>query len=193
MARVTKLVEDRRREFIAAARELFLANGFECTQMADVSARVGVASGLVYHYFRSKTDLLYAVMDELTENELASVREILAASDGTALDRLALLLTRQEREAGTLGPLFGATADPAVVEYCRQKMASALRPLLVSLIGQGNADGSWRCEHPDATALFVLQGLGGMIPEVAALELPERERWRDASRQILLRALGAAG
>ncbi|OLR92263.1 TetR family transcriptional regulator [Actinokineospora bangkokensis] len=43
---------------VDVARVLFAEKGFEGTSVADVVAAAGVAKGAMYHYFRSKDDLL---------------------------------------------------------------------------------------------------------------------------------------
>lgn len=42
---------------------LFAERGFESTTIADIAREAGVAHGLVYHYFRSKDELLHAVFE----------------------------------------------------------------------------------------------------------------------------------
>ncbi|HET9345518.1 MAG TPA: TetR/AcrR family transcriptional regulator [Candidatus Limnocylindrales bacterium] len=55
---------DRRRiQLIDAALRLFAERGFRGTTIADIAAATGTAHGLVYHYFRSKDELLEAVLE----------------------------------------------------------------------------------------------------------------------------------
>ena len=53
---------DRERRILAAARRLFDRKGYAKTSMEDVAARAGLAVGTLYNYFRSKDDLLLAIM-----------------------------------------------------------------------------------------------------------------------------------
>ena len=52
---------DKRRAILDAAIRVFARQGYHSTRVADIADEAGVASGLVYHYFRSKE----AVMTEL--------------------------------------------------------------------------------------------------------------------------------
>ncbi len=63
--RVTKAPEQRRSELIAAARELFEEKGIERTKVCDIVQRVGVAQGLFYYYFKSKEEVIAAVVEEV--------------------------------------------------------------------------------------------------------------------------------
>lgn len=53
-----------RQRLVEAARGLFLAKGYEATSVADVLARAKVNSGSLYYFFKTKEQLLLAVLDE---------------------------------------------------------------------------------------------------------------------------------
>ena len=67
-----------RERILAAGVELFAANGYDATSVAQVIARAGVAKGGFYHHFASKEDLLYEVYGDLITRQLAAMDEILA-------------------------------------------------------------------------------------------------------------------
>ena len=68
--------EARRRQILAAAKQVFAANGFHATGMADVAKAAELSYGAVYWYFASKDDLFHALMD--AEND--ALREHIALS-----------------------------------------------------------------------------------------------------------------
>ena len=55
--------DKRRVELIDASLRLFADQGFRSTTIADIAAATGTAHGLVYHYFRSKEELLEAILE----------------------------------------------------------------------------------------------------------------------------------
>jgi AcrR family transcriptional regulator len=55
---------DRRDQLLATALEVFAAKGLDGATVKDLSDAAGVAQGLLYHYFRSKEELLQAVLDQ---------------------------------------------------------------------------------------------------------------------------------
>lgn len=61
-----------------AAVELFAAQGYDGTSVAEVIAAAGVAKGGFYHHFASKQELLYEVYGDLISRQLAAMDEILA-------------------------------------------------------------------------------------------------------------------
>jgi TetR/AcrR family transcriptional regulator, fatty acid metabolism regulator protein len=70
---------DRRRELLDAAVRVFARKGFRAARVADVAEEAGVAHGLLYHYFRSKDDVLEAIFRE-TWQLLATETERIEAS-----------------------------------------------------------------------------------------------------------------
>jgi AcrR family transcriptional regulator len=73
------LQADRRRaELIDASLRLFAEQGYRSTTIADIAAATGTAHGLVYHYFRSKDELLEAILERYAF--LPRLRTILAVS-----------------------------------------------------------------------------------------------------------------
>ncbi|MDR1565456.1 MAG: TetR/AcrR family transcriptional regulator [Oscillospiraceae bacterium] len=188
MSRVTKPVEERRQEIIDTAKKLFAENGFDKTQVADISANINVAQGLVYHYFKSKTDILYAVIDEIAAEQFARMAQKLEAHKGSALEGLTLLFqTRPDYDCNDkLIPSL--KRDRALIDYCSKKMASSSFPLLLMLIEKGNADGSWSCEYPKETAIFILHGFSGLL---GLSDAPIREEAKiQAFTNIIFRILG---
>ncbi|MFI9375057.1 TetR/AcrR family transcriptional regulator [Streptomyces parvulus] len=67
----------KRAAILAAARELFLANGFDRSSVDAVAARAEVSKRTVYDYFGDKRTLLQAVVDTVGESLVATIRRIL--------------------------------------------------------------------------------------------------------------------
>jgi AcrR family transcriptional regulator len=65
MPKVTQEHRDaRRRQILAAAREVFADKGFTQTSTGEIVAASGLSTGAVYSYFPSKNDLVAAVCED---------------------------------------------------------------------------------------------------------------------------------
>jgi AcrR family transcriptional regulator len=74
--------EEKRRQIVKAAQELFEEYGFDRTSMAMISERVGGSKATLYGYFRSKEEILSAVLVyDVTEEADRLMNEILAAGN----------------------------------------------------------------------------------------------------------------
>ncbi|MRN56366.1 TetR/AcrR family transcriptional regulator [Paenibacillus monticola] len=191
MARITKSVEERRQEIIDTAKKLFMANGFEKTQIADISREIGVAQGLVYHYFKSKTELLYAIIDVISEENVETISQVITNNHGSALDCVSLIFTNlmNNENKEKYGILFSSIkADHGLMEYFNKMMSMRTEPLLLSLIEVGNEDGSWKCEYPRDTARFMLQGINGVVELYSQSQ--DVHQKQQVLNKIVLRTLG---
>ena len=80
----------RRREVILTAGRLFREHGYERTTVRELAKAVGLQSGSLFHHFRSKEEILVAVMDNGIQEVLDHGRQALARYAAPA-DRLAAL------------------------------------------------------------------------------------------------------
>ncbi len=73
------------------AAALFAKEGYPSAKMQDVAAACGATKSMLYHYFPTKDDLLFAMLMEHLERVLQGVEEAIA-SKGSARDRLLVLV-----------------------------------------------------------------------------------------------------
>jgi TetR/AcrR family transcriptional regulator, fatty acid metabolism regulator protein len=78
---------DKRRQILDAAIRVFARQGFHATRVADIADEAGVAYGLVYHYFKSKDEVLNELFSERWSLLLAAIEE---ADRGEAAPRAKL-------------------------------------------------------------------------------------------------------
>ena len=75
-------------DILAAAAQCFRELGFSATSIDDVARRLGATKGMVYHHFRSKTDLFFEVYrSAMAINEAAIAPHL--ASSASAEEKLA--------------------------------------------------------------------------------------------------------
>ena len=94
----------RRRQLLAAAQEVFVAQGYHGAAMDDIAERAGVSKPVLYQHFPGKLELYLALIDAHTDALVATIRNALAATDDN-----------QERVHGVLAAYFdfvdGATGS----------------------------------------------------------------------------------
>jgi len=84
-ATVNREMRERSRErILAAALEVFAANGYEAASISDITAAAGVSRGLVAYYFATKEQLAAELLDRWLDG-IAGILTI----QGTADERLA--------------------------------------------------------------------------------------------------------
>jgi AcrR family transcriptional regulator len=161
MVRTVKKPEERRQEIVATARELFQKKDYESTTMQDIMDALGIAKGTIYHYFKSKEELLEAVVEATVEEYIASMEKVLNESEGTGLDKMRTLIT-----SGNVEDQYEDILDhlhrPGNVSMHTRQLAvtvSKLAPLYEVAIRQGCEEGIFQTEHPLECAEFLLAGI----------------------------------
>ncbi|HEY6596808.1 MAG TPA: TetR/AcrR family transcriptional regulator [Asanoa sp.] len=71
----------RRKQLLAAAQEVFVAQGYHAAAMDDIAERAGVSKPVLYQHFPGKLELYLALLDKHCDAIVAKVR---AAMDATS-------------------------------------------------------------------------------------------------------------
>lgn len=189
-------VFDRREEVLAAAARCFMRKGYESTSMDDVAEALGATKGRVYHHFRSKPDLFFAVYRRAMDINM-SVVEPHARGPGVAVERLALMArahalammeTQTFQRSLTLGAdlyRFGATspADQAILKELMD-LRHVYENLFRHTVEDGLADGS--IAVPDAS--LAVKALFGALNWITVWYSPRKDESR-SHREKLAEAL----
>lgn len=78
-------------EVVAAAAKVFYERGYSAATIQDVADELGILKGSLYHYIKSKHDLLYAVV-EGPHREALDLVERCRQIEGTVSERLEALI-----------------------------------------------------------------------------------------------------
>jgi len=95
--------QERAEQIIEAATTVMARQGYTNTSMKDIATEAGVAQGLIHYYFKSKEDLLVAVVRRLNQQLLADVSQAMAEAGSDPLAQIAASLEKT-RELGTDRP-----------------------------------------------------------------------------------------
>lgn len=103
MARIRSREFDQKRESIKnTSVKLFSDTGYHATSMSQVAAACGTSKGLLYHYYTSKEELLFDILqghlEELLCDVKASIEEGLPAEEQLHKTILALLDSYHDKD-----------------------------------------------------------------------------------------------
>jgi AcrR family transcriptional regulator len=86
--RIAKDPAERREDILSAAQELFSKEGYQNTSVESIVQRAGIAKGSFYNYFKSKDEVMDAVLQRMAEDILANVKEVLLDRKHTPKQRI---------------------------------------------------------------------------------------------------------
>ena len=68
----------RKKEIVLQATELFHRQGFIATSLEDIGNAIGIKREGIYHYFKDKSEILYAVIKPTSDGLLRGLKQIMA-------------------------------------------------------------------------------------------------------------------
>lgn len=161
MRESNKTADSRREAFLDTAEELFTEFGYENASIERLISRLGVSKGAFYHYFRSKSDLLDAMIDRILARFQTNFAEILE-SRGPAVEKLQKILnsfftgsSAHRKLATQLGDLLLNEANAVLISRHRQAARERFVPLLNEIIIQGLNEGEFHVETPRRVAHII--------------------------------------
>ena len=206
MARIVKEPEIRRNEILDAAERLMVTKGYEQMAIREIVDELQIAKGTVYHYFKSKQDLLTALVERIGEQAEQLVLPIASSRAMPAQDKLLrvfAILNQFKQENLDLVFAFIRVWYADENALFRQKLYLArvkrLAPLLSQIIQQGVAEGAFTTPYPDyaaRTILCLLEDLGYATVELlfaeegGHLDIPRLVQPGEATADALERMLG---
>ena len=79
--------ESLRQEILDAARPLFARDGYEATSIRKIAEKLGCSTGILYHYFEDKDEIMAELVRETFQKLLGKLRP-LATDSSPVRDRL---------------------------------------------------------------------------------------------------------
>jgi AcrR family transcriptional regulator len=192
---VSRRLAARRAAIIAAARAAASEGGLAALQIEPVAAKAGIAAGTVYRYFPGKTDLVAALLGEMSDAEMAALRRAAAAAPGPLSALAAAIMTFAARALRDRRLLYAAIAEPADAELnaarasFRQTIAAEFAALIAAAASRGQLPEQDAGLATAALLGVLIEGLLG--PQAPAAAGRERDVVQSLTL-IALRALGVA-
>lgn len=150
----------RYQELLETALRLFREKGYHATSMQDIADALGLRKASLYHYIKSKEDLLVPAYQYTIDAHVRRLEEI-ANSPGSARERLARAIASHLQaiiEHADLFALYLREVE-SLPEHLRQAVRAANRAYrvrLASIIRQGVEAGEFKPVDPAVAALVIL-------------------------------------
>jgi TetR/AcrR family transcriptional repressor of nem operon len=161
-------------QILEVATRLMAVRGYHRTSLDDVLRESGAGKGNFYHYFRSKEDLGYAILDRLLERFEARTLIPIFGDDSrdpwsqieTFLDEI--LATQRARNCMGGCPMGNLATELADAhEGFRQRLAAGFerwRQCLAAALGRARAQGTLAADvDAEVVARFLVAGIEGAI------------------------------
>ena len=68
--------EERKDQIMSAAEGVFTRKGFDNARMDDIAEETGLSKGTLYLYYKSKNDLIIAILDRIFQREFRAIENV---------------------------------------------------------------------------------------------------------------------
>lgn len=169
MARVTKDPEERKKEIMIAAYQLFASKGFEETAVSDIVKKVGVAQGLFYYYFKSKEQVLEAVLEQYSGELVQKINQIALDVSKNGLEKMQAIFDAVFDIEEFDDRMVSYAHRPENADMHQRFMFQTIKevlPILTEVVRQGVADGLFETSYPEDTAAILTMGIGTYVHSI---------------------------
>jgi len=186
----------RHARIIEAARQAAAEGGMGAVQIAPVAKRAEIATGTVYRYFPSKTELVSAVVHVISGEEIAAVRKAAKAAPGPVSALAASIATFASRALRNRRLAWAVIAEPvdADIEQVRFAYRRALADELQSRIAAAMKAGHLPQQDVELSSSALVGALlEGLLGPLAPDAGDNPVRAREAVQTLTLLSLRALG
>jgi AcrR family transcriptional regulator len=180
---------------IDISTRLFVEKGYDQTSMQDIVNELGMSKGAIFYHFKSKEDILNAVIERHSEESALLAQRWIDEMDGMlAKDKIITLFekTMTDPHMNLLNKVLATQANnPHMIIAGIQESVSIIAPELAELFEEGIKDGSITTQYPDECAqAFMLLFCSWCDPNLFPCQVDALHK-RLVFLQLMMRIMGA--
>lgn len=138
--RIVKTADERRNEILDAADELIGQKGLDGTSTVDILDKVRIARGTLYYHFKSKQDIIDALIDRYSVRLLCRAREIAEDKTVPVVERI-IRIVQSMSLSGRSGTEIMEHIHKPQNAFMHQKIQgiiiNGVTPILAGMIQEG--------------------------------------------------------
>lgn len=177
--RVVKEAAERRTEILDVAERLFCTNGYDNTSTNDILSEIGIARGTLYYHFKSKEDILDAMIDRILDDIIRKAKNIALNESMPVLERLTKTVLAANVDTKTGDMILEQVHKPQnalMHAKMQEKLLSQLVPLFVKIIEDGIAQNLMQTDYPEDTIQMLLLYSNSVFDETIAYSQDVKKR-----------------
>jgi AcrR family transcriptional regulator len=190
--------EERRNQIIEAATKVFNRLGFNKARMDDIVEESGLSKGALYWYFKSKDEIIIAILDRLFSRDMAHVNE-LQKTELPVKERLQLYAGHTTDMISSMQPLmpillefWGLLLRQKKVKQVLGKFYRSYMEIIIPVIEEGIERGEFRPVDVESAAIAMGAIFEGTIVLwAAAPEVVDLKKHIDAGVRLVIDGMEA--
>lgn len=160
--RIVKNPEERKKEIMDTAAQFFMTKGYEETSVNMIVEHLNIAKGTFYYYFKSKEEILGAILEEYLEQFAQQIRLIILNKEMNAYEKLQFVLKSilsSNQEPKHLTQHIEDNKSGKLHQMMDEKFYEKFKPIIVSMLKQGMEEGIFKISYPEELTEILLMGV----------------------------------
>ena len=148
--RIVKASDERKQEILDVSERMFVTKGYELTTVNDILNEVKIAKGTFYYYFKSKEEVLDALIERRVLLGVENAKRILA-SDLSPIQKILAIIMAQQSQGDTRDGLVEILHDKDNSKMHVKSFIQTilhLSPCLAEVVIEGNESGIFNTPYP---------------------------------------------
>ena len=195
MARIVKAPEERRAEIVETAARLFRQHGYAKCPVERIIREIGVAKGTFYYYFKSKPDILEAIVDKTLGQIVEMAKGVADDPSLSAMQKMEALLGDShigDDDSLEVAEMLHLPENRELHELTNIQTVLQLSPILAQIVEQGIGEGVFEVDRPLETIQFLFTAAQFLTDgDMFGFSETELRKRRLVTQTIIEKALGA--
>jgi TetR/AcrR family fatty acid metabolism transcriptional regulator len=185
---------EKRRQILDAAIHVFARQGFHACRVSDIADEAGVAYGLVYHYFKSKDQVLNELFTQRWSLLLAAIEEVDAEAIGARekLDAVARFIIDSYRHEPDLMKVIIVDVTRAANSFGRTHLPEIRRAyqMIAKIVADAQREGTFRRDvDPEFASMWFYGAIEQLLSGWVFDLIPGGEADFDRAREMLVETI----
>ncbi len=157
--RVVKDALERKNEILDVAEELFVTKGYDKTSTNDILERVDIARGTLYYHFKSKEDILNAIIERINLSLIAKAKAIAKDTSISIPDRIVMTIAGLNVDTEIGHEIIDEVHKPQnalMHQKMQNDLVGKIVPIITGLVIEGNEQKIFNVKYPKETVEMLI-------------------------------------
>ncbi|MDE5860441.1 MAG: TetR/AcrR family transcriptional regulator [Oscillospiraceae bacterium] len=149
--------EKRKQELLKIAYRLIISKGYEETSIDEIIAEAQIAKGTFYYHFKSKEEMLEALINMMITEQTQRAKQVLSAPLPIPQKTVAVITSlRPNSDEATIQDALNRKDNIAMHEKINRRIIDEAVPILSEVVAEGIAQGILDCDNINERVRMIL-------------------------------------
>lgn len=140
--------EKRKQELLKIAYSLIISKGYEETSIDEIIAKAQIAKGTFYYHFKSKEEMLEALINMMITEQTERAKQILSSPLPIPQKAVAIITSfRPNMDEATIQDALNKKENIVLHEKINKRVIDEAVPILSQVVEEGIAQGILECDN----------------------------------------------